>query len=381
MLVEACTAITRDPERAACIETLTIRFNHLGRFNIFLRQPMRGLANVLASVPNLKAMDIQCWSHLDRLSKILCAQRGHPFRLEKFACIQPLHDSIDSFVRAQPTIADYFITGHYFCEDDEKPDILLDRLSNQCLPNLRHFCGPPKYVRRYLRSRTVDTIEITGGTTGDDILDLYSRFYRHPAAKRDEIARGDGRHTIAWNVCMSLCTSEEEHHHFPFLISISNRISLSHIRSLKLHSWAKLDQESVPRALKLFLVLEYFEWDTMDYILDVKADWVTKFVHDCAANALRLCRITLSNTGEIGLYRVWSKVLADTVAKDEFAAAVCHQKPVRTDEEIERLSMASADSDWLASMPLIHEGAEWAWQMETFHIGQGEPCRKWEIDS
>jgi hypothetical protein len=80
-----------------------------------------------------------------------------------------------------------------------------------------------------------------------------------------------------------------------------------------------LNRDTVPPTLKLFRVLEYFEWDSLDYILEIGADWIMKFVLDCAVNAPHLHRITFSNMRCLHIYRIWSRVPIDTLTPDNDA--------------------------------------------------------------
>jgi hypothetical protein len=387
MVMEACKAVARDPHRAACIETLAIRFSRLSSFNLLLRRPMRRLAEALAAVPNLKTLRIQSWSyHTEHLAKMLCSPtsgRGHPFHLNAFTCMGVLHDVIDPFIRSQSAITDYSIDGDTAYPDeknkvDDCSEAELGRARR--LPNIRRFRGPSHYVHRILNGGSVDILEVTASAVDDDIQALYDNFYRFPRAKRDEIAAGDGRRTIARNVCMNLWTSAEEHHHFPYLISISYQVSLSHIRSLKLQSWAMLNRDTVPPTLKLFRVLEYFEWDSLDYILEIGADWITKFVLDCAENAPHLHRITFSNTRCLHIYRIWSRVPVDTLTPDDDAVPCVVTKEHPAASQVTLLSTSSV-VEALTKMAPIREGLSFAWKMETLHADYDAPDIHWQTSS
>lgn len=387
MVTEACEAVTRDLRRAACIETLVIRFSRLSSFNFLLRRPMRRLAEALAVVPNLKTLRIHSWLyHTEHLSKMLCSPasgRRHPFLLNAFTCVRVLHDAIDPFIQSQSAITDYTIDGDtgYPDEKNKMDDCNeAELVGARRLPNIHRFRGPSEYVRRILDGRSVDILEVTSSAVDDDIRALYDKFYRFPRAKRDEIAAGDGRRTVARNVRMNLWTTAEEHHHFPFLISISYQVSLSHIRSLKLQSWTMLNRDTVPPALKVFRVLEYFEWDSLDYILEIGADWITKFVLDCAVNAPHLHRITFSNTRCLHVYRIWSRVHVDALTPDDDVVSCSTPKE---DPAASQVTLASTSSmaEGLTKMAPIREGASFAWKMEILHAEYDALDDHWQISS
>jgi len=363
---------------------LTIRFSCLSSFRFLLRRPMRRLAEALAAVPNLKTLRIQSWSyHTEQLSKILCcpiSERGHPFRLTSFTCMGVLHNAIGPFIQCQSAMTDYSIHEDSIYLDEKNKLDVCNEADFDCarrLPSIRRFKGPSQYVRRILCGRSVDTVEVTASVPEEDIQGLYDNFYRFPRAQRDAIVAGDGRQTIARNVCMNLWTSAEEHHHFPFIIRISHQISLNHIRSLKLQSWAMLNRDTVPPALKLFPILEYFEWD-MDFILDVGPDCIARLILDCAESAPHLRRITLSNARSYGVYRIWTRVPVDSLTLEDDVVPCVAPKEHPSMSQVTLLTTSSSEA--LTKMAPIREGGTgFAWKMEILRTGYDAADNRWEL--
>ena len=383
-VVEACEAVRRDPHRAACIEALSIRLTRLSSFKYLLRRPLRCLAEALAVLPNLRALRIQPYPyHTEHLSRILCSPLNgrHPFRLTTFASVGALHDAIGPFVRSQSAITDYSIYGDAMSSDaknkkDDRNRADVDR--TRCLPNIRRFKGSSYHVRGILGGRSVDIVEVTEYGVEDDIQRLYTDFYRFPRAKRDEIITGDGRQTIASNVCLNLWFRAEEQHHFPFLISVSHKISISDIRSLKVRSWDMLNHDTVPPALKLFPILEFFEWDSPDYMHELREDWLRKFVLDCVENVPRIRRITFCDTRGPCNYHTWSRVPVDSLTPDDDSITPVEHPST---SQVTLVSSSSSMRGALTKMTPIRDGSSFAWKLETREAGCDDPDNHWEIGS
>lgn len=380
-MTKACKAIKRDLRRAACIENLSIQLAHLSSFNFLLRRPMRGIAEALAVLPNLKALRILPLSyHLEDISRILrspLSGRGHPFLLSTFVCPGELHDTIEPFIRSQSAIMDYSTDGMYIDKKnsiDDLDEADLDHAS--CLPNIRRFAGASHHIRRVLAGRSVDTVAVIDCGVEDHIQGLYTNFYCYPRVKRDEIVAGDGPQTIARNVCLCLWHVEEQHH-FPFLISVSHKISLSRIRSLKLRSWDMPNRDLVPSGLKLFQILEYFEWDSPGCVDEIAANWIPDFILDCAKNAPTLRRITFCNVAH---HRIWSRVPVNPFVAQEVATPYVIPKEDPFASQATFLS-ANAMAEAMLKIP-IREGSGFVWTLETRHSEElNVPDTHWEIGS
>lgn len=328
---------------------------------------MRHLANALGSVPNLKSLNLGCWRHPEEVSNLLNTRREWPFRLESFTCNADLHNIIYPFIRQQRSITDYHISGYIWQEKDRRKVLCsADDQTNCALPKLRTFTGPPEYVRDWIVGRTIDSVVITSASIDDEILELYKSFYRLSQSAQEGIASNNEGRTIAHNVCMDLEVKGEAHHHFPFLLSISNHISLLHIRSLKLQAWDLPDQDSVPRALKSFPALEYFEWHAVDSVHVFDVEWITRFVLACASSSQTVRRITFSSYGYINIRLVWSKVPADCLGKGADKEPHGRSEVIEnraTDPEL--LPMIPDLPGLMTKMEPIYECTQWAWRMET----------------
>jgi len=138
-----------------------------------------------------------------------------------------------------------------------------------------------------------------------------------------------------------------------------------------------LNRDTVPPALKMIPILEYFEWD-MDFILDIGPDCVAKLILDCAQNAPHLRRVTLSNARSYCVYRVWTRVPVDSLTPEDDVVPCVAPKEHPSMSQITLLTTSSSEA--LTKMAPIREaGSGFAWKMEILRPGCDAADNRWEL--